>query len=87
VTIQHPPADAALTAADGQVSAAGLTVTVRGSGPRLSPVFVNEAVVETDAEGRFAAEVTLEPGDGWLVAGMLAGCACVTQRVPVHVTL
>lgn len=74
-----------LTSADGVWSDEGLTLTVRGRGPQRAPVFVNETVVETDADGRFSAEVTLEAGDGWLVTGLLVGCACVSQRVAVRV--
>ena len=74
-----------LTPDDGEWDGDGLTVTLAGTGPKRAPVFVNEAVVETDAAGRFSATVRLEAGEGWLVAGLLVGCACVSQRVPVRV--
>ncbi|NUQ01503.1 MAG: hypothetical protein HUU35_16790 [Armatimonadetes bacterium] len=87
VSLEFPLPGALLTAADGRLGPAGLTITVRGQGPRQTPVFVNDEVVETGADGRFACEVTLLAGEGWLVAGLLLGCAKVTARVPVKVEL
>ncbi len=77
VRIDHP--------ADGAALPAG-RLTVRGSGPRRATVFVNDAVTETDADGRFVCEVTLEPGDEMLVAGLFAGCPRITHRVSVKVS-
>lgn len=82
VSIEWPTSDTPLTADGDRLT---VTVTVTGVGPRRAAVFVNEAVSETDDLGRFTCDVELEPGDGWLVAGLLRGCACVTQRLPVHV--
>ena len=70
---------------DGLTLAPDQTVLrVTGSGPRRATVFVNDAVAETDDEGRFAVELRPEPDDEWLVTGILTGCACVSQRVPLR---
>ena len=76
-----------LSAADGEVTAAGLVVQVTGHGPRRAPLFVNDEVFDSGADGRFTVAVTLPPGAGWLVAGVLTGCACVTHKSPVTVDL
>ena len=60
------------------------TLTVTGTGPRRAVVFVNDAVAETNEEGRFSLELCPEPDDEWVVAGVLTGCACVSQRVPLR---
>ncbi|MBI5831126.1 MAG: hypothetical protein HZB16_02315 [Armatimonadetes bacterium] len=59
-------------------------LVVTGLGPRRATVFVNDAVAETDGDGRFTVELRPEPDDQWLVAGILTGCACVSQRVPLR---
>lgn len=86
VTIDHP-ASGRLGPADGEPTAAGLRLEVRGRGPRSTPIFVNEETLTTDPEGRFAVTITLPPGEGWLIAGLLTGCARVTARLPVDVRL
>lgn len=87
VTLTWPPAGAELSAADGRVRDGALTIVARGQGPIDTPVFVNETVVQTDGAGRFEAAVTLTADDDTLTAGLLVGCACVTQRVGVTVRL
>ncbi|MCC7493100.1 MAG: hypothetical protein IT204_12155 [Fimbriimonadaceae bacterium] len=87
VCIEFPPPGAVLGPADGELDGQQLRIEVRGSGPRDVPLFVNEEVLQTAADGRFTCPVALPPGDGWVVVGLLSGCACVTNRVPVRVAL
>ncbi len=87
VRIDLPAAGAVLTAADGELVSGALRLTVTGHGPRRAAVFVNEAVAETDEEGRFTCEVLLAPGEAELAAGLLTGCPCITQRVTVTVRI
>lgn len=87
VQIEHPADGATLTAADGERTASGLAVRVRGSAPRRAPLFVNDEVLEADADGRFEVVCELPVGEGELVAGPLVGCACVQSRIAVTVTL
>lgn len=77
VQIEYPREGAAVPAG---------RLTVRGSGPRRATVFVNDAVTETDADGRFVCEVTLAPGDEMLAAGLFAGCPRITHRLEVRVS-
>jgi len=87
VVIEQPADGTTLTAADGERTADGLAVTVRGTAPRRAPMFVNDEVLEADADGRFEVVCELPVGEGELVAGPLTGCACVQSRIAVVVKL